>query len=185
MYINFVLRLRNTLIPKTVVNSSVHAIVTRKSLLGFHKELKHTQFDSSCTKTELLLFTSELHATNMANILERSHKNKVRFTREITYEDHTVAKITNSLNFEIVNGDYADSMKPINTEVIPYNYLEKLCILHYFDMLIVNDMNIMQYNRNNNRIDYEIYLDCYQYKTFELPNRSIQEKLFRDMLYKD
>lgn len=184
MYINFVLRLRSTLIPKTIVNGSVHAIVTRKSLLGFHKEIKHSQFDPSCSKTELLLFTNELHATNMAAILEKSHKNKVRFIREITYEDHSIAKITNSLNFELESGAFADSMKPISTEIIPYNYLEKLCILHYFDMLVVNDMNVMQYNKNK-RVDYEIYLDCYQYKTYELPNRSIQEKLFRDMLYID
>lgn len=181
MYITFVFQLRNTLVPKSIINGSVHAIVTRKSLLGFHKKSKNNKFDEHCTKTELLLFTNQDNAKSIASIIEKCHQNTVKFTREIDFEEYNNAKISNSLRFDIDKSDYADSMKPLTIEIIPYNYLEKLCLLHYFDMLVADNMNIIRHSNTN----YDIYLDCYEYKTFELPNRSVQEKLFRDMLYID
>lgn len=182
MNINLVLQLRNTIIPKSVTNSSVYAVVTRRSLLGFHKQYRyHGSFDSLCTKTELLFFTSENHAKDFSSILEKSHQNMVRFTRDITYENYNVAKIDGSLNFDIgINNGYADTIKPIDIELIPYDYVEKLCLLHYFDMLLAYDMNIIEHDKNK----YDILFECFQYRTLELPSRAVQEKMFRDMLYK-
>lgn len=179
MYIDFSLKLRNVVIPKTITRTSVYAIVTRRSLLGFHKKVQHPQYDPSCTKTALLLFTEKNDAKDIVSILETSQKNIVQFSRDFSDEDYSSAKIRNSLNFKILKDDYADSIKPISTEIIPYQHLEKLCLLHYFDMLIVDNMEIMQTNKN----EYDINLDCYHYKTLELPSRSVQEKFFRDMLY--
>lgn len=181
MYVDFLLRWKTGSIPKTITKSSVYAVVTRRSLLGFHKMCDVPLFDPACTKTELLVFVSEAHANSIVSILEKSHQNTVQFSREINYSDHSISKIKNSLRFDIKENEYADSIKPMSVEIIPYNHLEKLCLLHYFDMLITHDMNIIQHGKN----EYEIAFDCYQYRTLEFPNKKIHEKMLRDMLYMD
>ena len=177
MTTHLVFRLRNEPVPKKITRGSVYAVVTRKSILGFHKYPNSPNFDPSCTKTELILFEKEFHAKNISAVLEKSYMNIVRFSREITYEDKSISVISDSLNFDIHPDEPADSFKPIDIELIPFDHLEKLCMIHYFDMLVAYEIDIQ--NGQN------IYLDCYRYNTYELPNRTIQEKIFRDMLYRN
>lgn len=182
MRLSLFIKIRNTPIPKSIINENLYSITCRRTLLGFHKmnyqENYRGNLDNSCTKTELLLFQRENDAKDVIKIMELSQGKINRFIRDITVTNGTNTMLENIQDLDIF-GEHADSLKPLNIEIIPYNYFEKLCILHFFDMLIVYNQNI----KNIKHDQYEIFMDCYEYKTIEYPNRIIQEKIFRDMLY--
>ncbi len=46
-------------------------------------------------------------------------------------------------------------------------------------MLIVYNQTV----KNVNDELFEVVMDCHEYRTLEYPNRVVQEKIFRDMLY--
>lgn len=181
MYISFVMNIRTSKIPNSIVHGSLHTVVTRQSLLGFHREnnTKNKYLDPSCTKTVLLLFIREQDAKGISTVIESCQKKVVKFNRELDVVNDQTSFVHKAFNFELTKKDQADSIKPIHTETIPYDYAEKLCLLHYFDMMVVYNMNILMIDN----VNYEIDLECYEYKTYEFPNRSVQEKIFRDMLY--
>ena len=156
----------------------MYTITSRRTMLGFHKMNYKDNIDRHCTKTQLLFFQKENDAKDVASIMEMSQGKIARFERDVDFTDGMRAMLQN-VQENSIEGEHADSLKPINIEMVPYSYLEKLCILHFFDMLIVYNQKIKKEDDKG----YEIVMDCYEYRTLEYPNRIIQEKMFRDMLY--
>jgi hypothetical protein len=156
--------------------------------MGFHKRIRQSiDIDTACTKTNLLLFINEQDANDVAKIMEQSQGQIIRFSRDIDFIRPNSAILDNSNDIDtskyklnnITNKIMKHNKTPINVEAIPYNYLEKLCVIHYFDMLIVYNKTITEIANDR----YDLDLACYEYNTTELPNRMIQENMLRDLLY--
>lgn len=181
MRLTLIFHLRSGLMPRAVTRGSLYTVVTRSSLMGFHKRIYQGAEDPLCTKTTLLTFVNEQDANEMVRVMEACQGKIPRFQRDIEFQKSGVAMIDNAPEETAGAGGvvHGDSIKPLYVENIPYNHMERLCLINYFDMLIVYDKNIEQLAENW----YEISLDCYEYTTQGNPNRDIQEKIFRDMLY--
>lgn len=167
--------------PRAMTRGSLYTVVTRSSLMGFHKRKYPGAGDPLCTKTTLLTFVNEQDANDIMRIMETCQGKIPRFQRDIEFQKSGVAMIDNAPdeNPDVTEVTHGESIKPLHVENIPYNHMERLCLIHYFDMLIVYDKTIEQITDKW----YEISMDCYEYSTQGNPNRDIQEKIFRDMLY--
>jgi len=174
--------IHNMVVPRAVIRGPLYTVVSRSSMVGFHKKITNQKIlDPFCTKTVLLTFTKENDANDVMKVLEAIQGKIPHFQRDIEFHHNGVAMIDNYPEPYLVSGEgtHADSIKPLHIENIPYNHMERLCLIHHFDMLIVHNKTI----ENIDEKWYEIGLDCYEYKTNEVPNRDIQEKIFRDMFY--
>lgn len=182
MRMTLIFHIHNTVVPRAVVRGPLYTVVSRSSMVGFHKKTtSQSILDPLCTKTVLLTFTDEADAKEVVNVLENIQGKIHRFQRDIEFYHNDVAMIDNYPEQTPESGEvaYGDSIKPLHVENIPYNHMERLCLLHHFDMLIVYKKMIDKISESW----YEIGFDCYEYKTNEAPNRDIQEKIFRDMFY--
>jgi hypothetical protein len=68
------------------------------------------------------------------------------------------------------------SFLPMHVEPFDIQDLERLCLLHHFNMAIA--YSAMEEEDCT-------YMDCYEYTTFEPPSRTVVERYMRDMLYKN
>jgi hypothetical protein len=174
MQIHIQLHVHSRTIPRYVNRGSVHTLVVRSSIFGFHKKLDLT----GCSKTELLAFAYKHDANEFMELMQKCQGKIHRFDREIDFCGSTSAVIDNS---SVDNYAYSctDSIKPIYMDTIIYNHMERMCLMHNFDMLIVYNKRIEQLKEEC----YKVGMDCYEYITKETPHRDIQEKILRDMLY--
>lgn len=165
-------------VPRSVTNSSLYSIVTRRTMFGLHGEMESKDLDMMCTKTGLVVFLYEKDVADVARLIDVANKSATVLVRDLRCvgENRSVT-YGNSPYISTLSGS-TESLKPLSIESIPYGYLEKICMLHYFDMLVVYNQKIVEKKSGN----YEIAMDCFHYRTTEPPNRSIQEMRFRDML---
>lgn len=174
MRLNIQLHVHSRTIPRYVIRGSVHTLVVRSSIFGLHKRMN----DTGCSKTELLAFVYPHDANEFLELMQQCQGRIHRFEREIDFCGNTIAVLENSSEN---NDPYlcTDSIKPMYTDTIIYNHMERMCLMHNFDMLIVYNKRIEQVKEDC----YEVGMDCYEYITKETPHRDIQEKILRDMLY--
>lgn len=166
-------------VPKSVTNTSLYSIVTRRTMFGLHKEIKHKDFDMMCTKTDLVLFLKKDDANNVAEMIDVASRNATMLVRDLRYiGEMTSVTYGESPSYDDYGISLTESIKPLSIECIPYGHIEKISILHYFDMLVVYNQKISKKKSGT----VEIVLDCFQYRTSEFPSRDIQEMRFRDML---
>ena len=116
------------------------------------------------SNTYLLSFVKKSHAVKFKERIEEANKEKETYNRIITnYKD----------NIYISNRTYLNSITPCYLEEKNEKDFEYLCILNYFNMFIVYDV---EYSENS--------LDVigYEYKVRDKPNRSLLEHTFNKML---
>lgn len=181
MRVNIVVNVTDRTVPKAVSSGSVYGVVTRQTMFGLHKYSANTKnTDPVCTKTTIVTFVRDEDAKDFVRILDDFQNKKATFSREVRF-DNSVAILENQTVQPNDDGKtrVTDSLKPLQTEPIPYSHMEQLCILHFFDMLVVYDKRISLVSEN----EYNLDVSCYEYRTYEYPNRVIQEKIFRNMLY--
>ena len=70
----------------------------------------------------------------------------------------------------------SSSLFPLAIEEFQLGDIQKLCWMHHFDMYLIHNLEY------KNDI---MYLDSYEFHTYELPNRGMVEKYMYDMLYKN
>ena len=151
--------------PKVVRERPIYGIVSRNTLLGYHREIIRPDVDLSCTKTVVMFATDEDLARNVMEKLESLQARGFVPNRNLQPHDQI-----------IFQNNVQHSLMPYTTESFPYTDIEKLCMLHFFDLNVI-------YNVHEGKND-ELQLDCYEYSTSDWPNRSSIELYMRDMLYK-
>ncbi len=154
-------------LPRSMVSNSCHFIATRSSLFGIHRNLNRIDFDTACTKTTLLGFAEQEHAQKVLERLDYMQRNGVDINR---ISDGNEMSTTNL-------GRWRASIAPLKLESMRISELERLCLLHYFDMYIVANLDVEQNN--------DLTLICYENKTYEWPNRDILDRFMRDMYQND
>ena len=181
MRITFVVNIKGNRIPSNISSTSLYTLSSQNTMMAFHKRVRQNNLniDTSCTKTNLLLFVHQQDANDVVKTIDQTQGKILRFTRDIDFINRKSAILDNTNEVDITRYKLNNSKVPMNIEAIPYNYLEKLCSIHYFDMLIVYKKTITEISNDQ----YELDLDCYEFNTTELPNRMIQENMLRDLLY--
>lgn len=148
--------------PRSLQQEHVHVITARNTLYAFHKTTIRPEYDTQCTKTVLLGCFSKKHADELLNVLEFSQRNGYGINRQI--EDDRVDLRSRYM--------YGAVLLPLSIEQVPLPDLEKICLLQYFDMYVVH--NIESYMNT-------LQLDCYEYKTYETPGQGLIRKYMDDM----
>lgn len=156
-------------LPRSMLSNKCHFISTRNSLFGVHRYLQRIDFDNSCTKTTLVGFLEEDQANTFLQRLDFMQRSGIDINRCNTLD--------NVLNFDKFS-PYGNSMAPLQLEGMTISDIERLCLLHFFDMYIVANMDHDISNDN-------ITLMCYENKTYEWPNRDILDRFMRDMYRND
>lgn len=128
------------------------------SLYGIHKQ---TEIDVS--KTSLVVFIDYKQATFVKNYFEKYQENHISYSRIL--ENDTVSYATQV---------QSTSKMPLNIHKYNTHQLQLLCIMNYFDLLIVNKTE-----ESNNILD----LLCFEYTYTDLPSRSMIEYNLRNQLY--
>lgn len=181
MRITTVINIKGNRIPSSISSSSLYTLSSQNTMMGFHKRVRQNNLniDTSCTKTNLLLFVHQQDAIDVVKTIDQTQGKILRFTRDIDFINRKSAILDNTNDIDVSKYKLNNSKVSMNIEAIPYNYLEKLCSIHYFDMLIVYNKTITEIANDR----YELDLECYEFNTTELPNRMIQENILRDLLY--
>jgi len=151
-------------IPKSFRDIKLYSIVTRETLYGFHRARSDIPVDPLCSKTVLLLSSERKIAEKVVEKMSIEHKYGYTWSRNV-YD-----------NIIFREKEILPSLMPLSVMSMDISDLQKLCWLHNFDMFIAHSINYS---------DDEMYIDGYEYKTWELPNRGITEKYMNDMLYKN
>lgn len=154
-------------LPRSITSNSCHFIATRNSLFGIHRTLNRIDFDTACTKTTLLAFLDEEHAQLTMNRLDYLQRNGVDINRISEGDELPNTSV----------GKWRASIAPMKLETMSIGDLERLCLLHYFDMYVVANMDM--------ELSEHLTLMCYENKTYEWPNRSILDRFMRDMYQND
>jgi len=158
------IRLRSSgTIPKSFRNTSLHTIVTRQTLLGFHRTRKDIQVDHECTKTTLLTSTDIRVAEQLLQQLDREHKFGYTWNRDIV--DDVISREKDTLT----------SLMPLSLISMKIDEFEQLCWLHNFDMFVATSIEMLPAH---------ILVNGYDFRTWEFPNRGMVEKYMTDMLHK-
>lgn len=154
-------------LPRSMMSNTCHFISTRNSLFGIHRTLNRIDFDMSCTKTTLLAFLEEDQAQTMMNRLDYMQRNGIDINRLTDGDELPNTSV----------GKWRAGIAPLKLESMSIGDMERLCLLHYFDMYIVANMDVEEFDR--------LTLMCYENKTYEWPNRNILDRFMRDMYQND
>lgn len=149
-------------LPKHAHYEHLFLIKARGTVLGIHRNVFQATSDINCTKTTLLSFAHLRHATKFKDVLVNyQKKNKVM--------DRRLAD-TNTLHF--VDGS-SSSQLPLEIELMSSMFLEYTCLLNYFDMYIIDEVKVAS---------SRITINCYEFTSDEIPNRTFLNKLYHNML---
>ena len=147
----------NTYPSRKIQQKYLYAIKTRNSIYGIHKES-----ESEVSKTSLVLFMEERNARSFKEYLEKCQEENVFYSR--TVENNAV---TYGMPL------HSSSKMPMRLQRFPTKQLQLMCVMNYFDMLIVSKIE-----ESNNVLD--IY--CFEYVYSDVPSRSMAEYTLREML---
>jgi len=131
----------------------LYTLQSRGTYYGIHRDILLKNYDISCTKTALLLFIEKSHANKFKEYIEVQQKQNKMMDR-IMNEDNCNSSIRSI------------SLQPLTVDSILSEQLEILGLLHFFNLIIVN--NVLKYS---DRLD--VY--GYEYITYDFPNRQIIE----------
>lgn len=147
----------NTYPSRKIQQKYLYAIKTRNSIYGVHKES-----ESEVSKTSLVLFMEEKNAMIFKQYLEKCQEDKVYYNRVI--ENDTVAY---GMPLR------SNSKMPMRLQRFPTKQLQLMCVMNYFDMLIVSKVE-----ESVSVLD----LYCFEYLFNGLPSRSMTELNLRELL---
>lgn len=139
--------------PKYIHHQKLFTIKSRGTYYGIHRDLISTNYDRDCTKTALLLFIEKSHANKFKQYIEFQQKQNKMMDR-IVSEDNCNLSIRST------------SIQPLAVDQIQSEHLEMLGLLHFFNLIIVN--NVLN---QSDRLD--VY--GYEFVTYDFPNRQIIE----------
>lgn len=148
--------------PRSLQHEKVHVITARNTLFGIHKGVIHSQCDTNCSKTVLLACFQKGHARQLIDMFEATQRSGYPINRIVI--DDTIDLRASSA--------YGASLLTFSTEELALPDLEKLCLLHYFDLYVTNELT---------KLGESLHLDCYEYKTYEHPNQGMLRKIMKDM----
>jgi len=77
---------------------------------------------------------------------------------------------TNTLHF--VDGS-SSSQLPLEIELMSSMFLEYTCLLNFFDMYIIDEVKVAS---------SRVTVNCYEFTSDEIPNRSFLNKMYHNML---
>ncbi len=146
----------------------IYMISTRNSLYGFHKPVPRArteEIDLHCTKTTLLGFTKKEYATRLIQVIEETQRQGFAVNRLM--QDHSIDLRMPSAML--------GSLLPLDITELPMADVEKICLLHVFDLCIGFD--VQEVPPSTLDIRY------YEYLTREWPNRSIVDRYMNDMYH--
>lgn len=150
--------------PRSLQQENVHVITARSTLYAFHKTTIRPEYDTHCTKTVLVGCFDRQHADELINVIDHCQRNGYSVNRII--EDDII-----DLRKPYIHGA---SLLPLSIEQVPLPDLEKICLLQYFDLFIVYDIQ---------RFTNTLQLHCYEYKTYETPSSGLIRKYMEDMYH--
>jgi hypothetical protein len=147
----------NSYPSRKIQQKYLYAIKTRNSIYGVHKES-----ESDVSKTSLVLFMQEKNAKSFKEYLEKCQEEKVYYNRVI--ENDTVAY---GMPLQ------SSSKMPLRLQRLSTKNLQLMCVMNYFDMLIVSKVEAC-----GSVLD----LYCFEYLFNGVPSRSMVELSLREML---
>lgn len=150
-------------IPRSRNNGPVFGVITRNTLFGFHKRTQIENFDAECSKTVLIMADTQKIAETITEQLQREIKYGYSWNRLV--HNNTILR----------EREPTSSLFPLMVEQFDLNDMQKICWMHHFDMYVIHNLSY------ENDI---MYMDTYEFHTYELPNRGMVEKYMYDMLYK-
>lgn len=139
--------------PKYIHHRKLYTLQSRGTYYGIHRDMLSKNYDRACTKTALLLFIEQSHAKKFKDYIELQQKQNKMMDR-IVNEDNCNASIRST------------SLQPLSIDSIQSEQLEMLGLLHFFNLIIVN--NVL---KQSDRLD--VY--GYEFVTYDFPNRQILE----------
>lgn len=157
-------RTNTGVIPERLRSQSMHGIVSRNTLFGYHRHLmsRSKLVDTQCTKS-ILWFSPDMKiAEYMVQRLKEDFAKGIRFH----HMDENL----------FLRHERVSSLMPLSIEGFWLDDLEKLCHLHHFDLYIADSLTFTD--------DMHV-MTGYEYVTRDFPQRSAVEKYMRDMLYKN
>lgn len=151
--------------PRSLQHEKVHVVTTRNTLYGIHKNIIHPDYDMNCSKTVLLACFERIHAKKLISTIEHVQRRGLPIQREI--QDDIVNLSTPAI--------YNSGFFPLSVEEVALPDLEQICLLHFFDMFVTFDLEEQDTDT--------LLLNCYEYKTYEIPNQGIIRRFMEDMYH--
>lgn len=152
--------------PRSLEREPIYMISTRNSLYGFHKPVpKLDTTDPYCTKTTLLGFTQKAHATRLIQIIEETQRQGFAVNRLMQ---------DNVIDLRLPT-KFLGSLLPLDVTELYLPDVEKICLLHVFDLCIGFDVQ----ETPPDILDIQYY----EYLTREWPNKSIVVQFMNDMYH--
>ena len=152
-----------TVNPKYLHHTHLFALKSRGTYFGIHRDCVLKNLDPQCSKTSLILFIENSHAINFKKHLDYQQRDKKVMVNRII-QQHAEVPTTRST-----------SIQPLDVEKISSRELRMMCLLHFFNLLIISNLK-----KDND----DVILYGYEFITYEFPNRQIIEhnlyKAFQD-----
>jgi len=139
--------------PKIIHHNHLYSIKTRGSYYGIHRDMLAPNYDPGCSKSSLVLFVEKNHANVFKQYLENQQK-QCKMMDRITGDD--------LINSTVIS----TSIQPFDVEKVTSNEVEILCLLHFFNLVIITNA----FKKDGNLMVYG-----YEFITYDLPNRQILE----------
>ena len=139
--------------PKYIHHQKLYTLQSRGTYYGIHRDMLLKNYDRNCTKTALLLFIEKSHAIRFKEYIEFQQKQNKMMDRVVN-EDNCNSSIRST------------SLQPLSVDPIQSDKLEMLGLLHFFNLIIVN--NVLN---QSDRLD----VSGYEFVTYDFPNRQILE----------
>lgn len=139
--------------PKYIHHPKLYSLKSRGTYYGIHRDMVLTNYDPKCSKSSLLMFVEKSHAITFRLFLEQQQKNNLMMDRilDTNYTNNTIR---------------STSLQPLLIEQLTSNQLEILCLLNFFNSVIVNKVQKEQEG---------IVVCGYEFITYDVPNRQIIE----------
>lgn len=147
----------NTYPSRKIQQKYLYAIKTRNSIYGIHKES-----ESDVSKTSLVVFMEERTARNFKEHLEKCQTENVFHNRAVE---------NNAVTYGVPVP--CNSRMPMRLHRFSTKQLQLMCVMNYFDMLIVSKIE--------ESVDI-LDLYCFEYTFSDLPSRSMAEYTLRGLL---
>lgn len=149
--------------PEHLRSETLHGIVSRSTLFGFHRPITSPSkpIDKDCTKSILWTTPDISIAEYMLQRLKDDTKKGVRFHH-----------LDNDL---FLQRERVTSLMPLAIETFSLEDLQKISELHHFDLYIADTIVMSD--------DFHV-MNGFEYVTHRFPERAVIEKYMHNMLYK-
>ncbi len=162
-------------LPRSMSSTQCLFLTTRKTMFGVHRNLHRIDFDDECSKTALLGFVEQ--------------DNAELFLKKIDHMQRSGSNVDRCMIGDIMPPNsylpWRSGIAPLKLEPFPINDIQRLCLLHYFDLYIVVNIDAgLPSDSSKSSHESDMTLLCYEFKTYEWPNRNILDRFMSDM-YRD